>query len=375
VPQTSQTPLSVSEFSGCDKLSAESRRLFADVHTRAFQSSEWWEHFQQHGLAGGDRLPVFVAEGGPGHAPVALFPVIFSRLHAAHPRARVLHFLGSEGMPYEPILAPDCDDAGDAVESLIGFLRNSPRPYDVLRFSPLDSDSPILGRLLHALHAHRFRVQVYQIQDDRYETTAGHSSADYLAARPRSLRERLGSTGRMLFASGRASFALVREPSDVDVAWPDCERLLVEADETTTEVFDYLPRLLRIAANAGVLRLGLIALDGEPAAMQLWVIAGNVAHCLRIVQSPRISELPLDDVLTERIVPFLIDDDRVVELDFGYIVEQFAADWAPRTRRRLGVIAFNAGTRRGFKGAMRHIVLPRLLALPRRVWRKLRAHA
>jgi hypothetical protein len=132
---------------------------------------------------------------------------------------------------------------------------------------------------------------------------------------------------------------------------------------------------MRVAADAGILRLGLIALDGEPAAMQMWIIADNAAQCLRISQSKRFADLPLDEMVTERITPHLIDVDRVVELDFGYIVEQFAAQWAPRTRQRFGIVAFNKRTRRGFKGALRHIVLPRLLAFPRRVWRKLRARS
>lgn len=107
-------------------------------------------------------------------------------------------------------------------------------------------------------------------------------------------------------------------------------------------------------------------LDGQPAAMQMWIVAANAAHCLRIAQSAQFADLPLDDVLTERITPYLIEADRVVELDFGYIVEEFAAHWAPRARQRIGIVAFNARTRRGLKGALRHIVLPKLLALPRR---------
>jgi len=104
----------------------------------------------------------------------------------------------------------------------------------------------------------------------------------------------------------------------------------------------------------------------------MWIIADNVAQCLRIAQSKRFAELPLDDMVTARITQHLIDVDRVAELDFGYIVEQFAAHWAPRTRQRIGIVAFNPRTRRGFRGFLRHIVLPKLLALPRRIRRKLR---
>lgn len=370
---TSEHNLRVSEVNGCEALSPSSRALFSGAQTRIFQSGAWWEHFERHGVPAGDRLRMFVAEDH-GHRPIAVFPAIFSRLYVVHPRARLLHFMGPEGMPYEPILAPGCPDPGDTIDEVIEFVRSDRLQYDVLRFSPLGPDSPFLARLSRALREHRYGIQSYRIHGDRYETTAGQSSMDYLTARPMQLRERLGSTGRMLFESGRASFALIREPADVDSAWIGCEPILTEANEQIAEFAEYLPGLMRIAAKAGVMRLGIITLDGQPAAMQLWVIAGKVAHCLRISQLRRI-DLPLDDMVTERITSYLIDEDRVVELDFGYIVDQFGADWAPRTRRRVGIIAFNTHTSRGLKGALRHILLPKLLALPRRVRRKLRSRS
>jgi hypothetical protein len=364
--------LRVIQFSGCEPLSPAARRLFGDARTRLFHSAEWWQHYQQYGVPAGDLFRVFAAESEAAGTPIGLFPAIFSRLYGPHPRARLLYFMGPEGLPYEPILAPDCEDPKDAVGSVIRFTLGARLQYDVLRFSPLEPDSPFISHLVGALRENRYKYQIYGMQEDRYETTAGRSSADYLAKRPAALRETLGTTGRMLFDSGRASFVLVREPADVEHAWRHCESILVQADERNPQHFEYLPGLLRVAADAGVLRLGLLTLDGQPAAMQLWVVARNVAQCLRISQHEQFSDLPLDDMLTEQITPHLIDTDRVVELDFGYIVEQFAAHWAAQRRRRVGIIAFNLRTRRGLKGALRHIFLPKLLALPRRAVRKLR---
>ncbi len=362
----------VSQFNGCERLPAGTRTLFGDARTRMFHSPEWWLHYQHYGVPAGDLFRMFVAESDAGGKPVALFPAIFSRLYGAHPRARLLYFMGPEGMPYEPMLSPDGEDPKAAVNSVIEFTRGGRLEYDVLRFSPLEPDTPLLSHLVEALRQCRYKYQIYGMQEDRYETTAGRSSAEYLAKRPAALRQTLENAGQMLFDSGRAAFTLVREPAEIGDAWRHCESILAEADERNPEHFEYLPRLLNLAAEAGVLRLGLLTLDGKQAAMQLWVVARNVGQCLRIAQHARFANLPLDDMLTERLTRHLIDTDRVVELDFGYIVEQFAAHWAPQRRRRVGIIAFNTRTPRGLKGALRHIVLPKLLALPRRVMRKLR---
>jgi hypothetical protein len=81
--------------------------------------------------------------------------------------------------------------------------------------------------------------------------------------------------------------------------------------------------------------------------------------------------MPLDDMVTERLALHLLDVDRVRELDFGSIDSEFARNWAPRTRQRIGVIAFNPRTWRGIKGAVRHILMPKVLAVPRRIRRKM----
>jgi hypothetical protein len=78
-------------------------------------------------------------------------------------------------------------------------------------------------------------------------------------------------------------------------------------------------------------------------------------------------------MLVQCMVRGLLDVDRVRELDFGSIEDNFAQNWAPRSRQRIGIVAFNPRTWRGIKGAFRHIALPKLLSIPRRIRRRLRA--
>ena len=98
----------------------------------------------------------------------------------------------------------------------------------------------------------------------------------------------------------------------------------------------------------------------------------GVARCIRIWNDPAHADLPLDDMLTERLVVHLLDSDAVRELDFGSLASEAAQNWAPQARQRVGVIAFNPRTWRGIKGAVRHIAIPKLLSLPRRIRRRLK---
>lgn len=91
----------------------------------------------------------------------------------------------------------------------------------------------------------------------------------------------------------------------------------------------------------------------------------------RGVEADQIS-LDHADVLTQLMALCLIDGDRVGELDFGAISEDFARDWAPQARERIGIVAFNRSTSRGWRGAFRHIGMQKIKQAPARLWRMLR---
>jgi hypothetical protein len=126
-----------------------------------------------------------------------------------------------------------------------------------------------------------------------------------------------------------------------------------------------------LATEAGALQLGCLLLDGAPVALQLWIVDGGAAYCLRIWSAEEQRAFPIDDMLTELMALCLIDGSHVTELDFGAITDEFAANWAPAMRRRIGVAAFNPRTWRGIKGAARHVAVQRLKTLAGSAWRRM----
>lgn len=336
-----------------------------------FSSAPWLAGIAEAGLQPGDRLHLQVVyDAGPPERCVALLPAVYSRLYGSHPGARVLHFLQREEQPYLPIgtQVDQAQLADSAVRAVVGLER----PIDVVRASPLDPDQPFTPALAQALQRNGFWIQFYRHARSHHAPVAGMAFADYLAQRPRALRETLELNTRLLMHGGRGEFNFPCTPELVEDAWETfCLVISRAPQEDAPDSLDYLRQVLTTCAAAGVLRLGIFSLDGEPVAMQLWVIAGNKARCLRIWSAQGQRAFPIDDVLTQLMALCLIDGDHVDELEFGDVNEAFARDWAGGVRERLGLAAFNRRTLRGIRGAVRHIALGRLASAPRRLWRAL----
>lgn len=353
-------------FHGYESLPAAYDALFADSRTGSlFRRRAWLENFQRNGLRPGDRVRLYGVESDADSAPLALLPALYSRFYSMHPQARVVHFLQPDEQPYAPLLAAEGADAAEIAGAVVEFLRATSNSYDVIRASPLDPGSPFTIGFLAALRRTGHPVQAYEHIADRYETVSGQSFADYRARRPRDLREALDRTGRLLLTGGRALFDLNNTAEQVAVDWNDY-RALVHADALAAQQqpASYLPSIVLLTAEAGALQLGCLHLDGVPVALQFWLVDGGVAHCLRIWGAEEQRAFPTDDILTELMALCLIDGNHVAELDFGAISEEFARNWAPAMRSRIGFAAFNPRTWRGVKGAVRHVGVQRLKALP-----------
>lgn len=360
-------------FDHIAELPPSARCLFDDSpNGNIFRSFDWLSLASPSGLQPGDRLRHFLLLDDKT-APVALLPAVYSRLYASHPNARVLHFLQREEKPFEPIgLSVEPERAVDAIGEWL--LENS-KSLDVLRISPLDPALPFTGLVLSAVRRSGYWTQLYHHAASRYAVVAGLTFAQYVAQRPRALRESLDLNTRLLMQGGRGEFHFPCTPELVEDAWDSVRYLIDRAPEgDAPDSIDYLRAVVDTASASGVLRLGIFSLDGLPVAIQLWVISERVAHCLRIWSAQTQRAFPIDDVLTQMITLCLIDGDHVDELEFGDVSEAFAADWAPMARNRIGLAAFNRRTARGVRGAIRHVGLQLLLGGPRRLWRKLLGH-
>ncbi len=336
-----------------------------------FSTASWLAGPARAALLPGDGLQLHVAhEDGLSARCVALLPAVYSRLYGSHPGARVLHFIQREEQPYLPIgsQVQHAEVADAVVRKLIG----RERPVDVVRASPLDPDHPFTPAMAQALQRHGFWIQFYRHARSHHVQVAGMSFAEYLAQRPRALRETLELNTRLLMQGGRGEFHFPCTPELVEDAWDTfCLAVSRAPRADAPDSLDYLREVLKASAEAGVLRLGIFSLDGEPVAIQLWVIVGNKARCLRIWSVEGQRTFPVDDVLTQLMALCLIDGDHVEELEFGDVDEAFARAWAGGVRERLGLAAFNRRTLRGIRGALRHIALSGLAAAPRRLWRRL----
>jgi len=125
----------------------------------------------------------------------------------------------------------------------------------------------------------------------------------------------------------------------------------------------FIPGFVDRCARDGALRFGVLRVDGEPAAAQIWIVSNGQATIYKLAYDEKYKDLSVGSILTEWIARRVIEGDDIQEVDFGAGDDTYKKDWTAERRERWGIVAFNPATLSGAIGALRHVGAHRLKAL------------
>jgi CelD/BcsL family acetyltransferase involved in cellulose biosynthesis len=104
---------------------------------------------------------------------------------------------------------------------------------------------------------------------------------------------------------------------------------------------NFVSGLIRTCAEKGWLRLGVVYLDDQPIAAQVWIVNAGRATIYKLGQVQRYDEYSAGSILTAHLMEHVLDIDKVREIDFGSGDDPYKKNWLPQRRERWGMLAMN----------------------------------
>jgi hypothetical protein len=242
-------------------------------------------------------------------------------------------------LAWRPLFAPAADLTA---RQLAGHnLARALRFASPARLELLDPREPDLEPLCAGLAAGGIRALAYDHVGNWHEVLPPCTGWDaYLAARPPALRT---TVGRKLKRAARdMRFEQIAAPGpalEAGIAAYESVRAMSWKPHEPFPAFD--AALLRAAAGAGVLRLGVLrqAADCKPVAAQYWIIdcGGQRATVLKLAHAENARAASPGTVLTAMMIRHLLGT-GVQELDFGRGDDDYKQLWVGTRRQRIGLI-------------------------------------
>jgi hypothetical protein len=342
-------------FSSFEDLPEETQRLFDNAGADCiFSGMPWFKTFAKFALDPTDSVRVYSANGGDSSSPdEAILPMVHRVTDSGFFKARKLSSLSSYyTCLYGPIGNNFTKRGADALAR--GFADENPR-WDEVELKPLDVDAPAFAALVEGLEKAGFVVQTYFCFGNWYLEVKGRSFAQYVETLPSVLRNTLGRKKKKLEKSGRAQIEIVTGGDGLESAIAAYNTVYLASWKESEPYPQFVPELIRNCAALGVLRLGIVRVDGEPAAAQFWIVHNGRALIYKLAYDERFAELSVGTILTATLMKHVIDIDGVIQVDYLTGDDAYKKDWMSSRRERWGILALNPRTLRGALAIVRHI--------------------
>lgn len=225
------------------------------------------------------------------------------------------------------------------------LLRDASREFGgahVMRFSPMDPDSPIYSELLNELRAigwipFRFFCfgNWFLEVKDQWEGYLKKRSANLRSTIKRRNRDFCAVGGTLEVVTGSDQ----RERIELAIA---AYQEVYSASWKIPEPYpEFVPSLIRHLAKTGELRLGIAFLQTRPIAAQIWICTKTKASIFKLAYDQAYAVHSPGSILTAHLLRHVIENDRVSEVDYLTGDDEYKRHWMSDRRERWGIIAYN----------------------------------
>lgn len=338
-------------------LTRRNMRADAPVHTDVFGTLAWFENLAACGLdpssLAGARCQWWVAQDHDSDKLVCVPLLSGGRLNTLSNYYSSLYAPLVFGAAEAAVV--DLPVAASVWKALARAIRQHPARWSVLMLDPLDPQSDFFTGMRQALGSAGYTVDAYFCFGNWYLQVNGRSFTDYFSALPSPLRHSIERGRRRLTKQGVWGIEIHQAPGvALDAAIQHFELVYRASWKGQEPNARFIPALARMAAQLGWLRLGVLQLDGQPIAAQLWLVKDGKANIFKLAYVSGFERFSAGSVLTAALMQHAMDVDRVDEVDYLTGDDSYKRDWMSHRRERWGLVAFDWRTPKGLLAGSRH---------------------
>ena len=246
-------------------------------------------------------------------------------------------------------------EARDWLE-LVANMRSLPGSA-VVQLQPLDASGQWLVDFEAALSVAGYWTDRYFCFGNWYQPVPQAGFSAYWTERPSALRHSVQRGRRRLDKAGPWSIDITNgESVNVEAAIEAYEYVYARSWKQPEPCSGFVPGLIRTAAREGWLRLGVLRLNGQALAAQLWLVHGDKANIYKLAYVEGFEKLSTGSILTAALMQHVMDVDHVREVDYLSGDDAYKADWMALRRERVGLLACDMRRWRGWWAAGRHLL-------------------
>lgn len=345
--------------------------LFERGSNESYDSSlPWFLNFAETALDAGDKIRIFgVEDEQVAETAIAGLAMRYRERSRGPFSAAMLSSLSNfYTITFGPLGNASTACSKETFTLLAKTIADEVERWDVVELRPLDPNCPSYENLVSAFQAAGMVVQKYFCFGNWYLTTSGLSYESYFKTLPSVMQNTIKRKTKKLEKTGRSRIEIITGTENLESAISAYEQIYLSSWKRPEPYPRFVAGLIRACAENNWLRMGVIYLDDQPVASQVWIVNSGKASIYKLGQDQRFDEFSAGSILTAKLMEHVLDVDRVNEVDFGSGDDPYKKTWLPQRRERWGILAMNPRTLAGCAGIIRNVGG----RMVKRAWRTLR---
>ena len=254
-------------------------------------------------------LPLVMSAGKTGYALKHRYTPVYSLLLAHHDQAGVLSCLvqGLTRLPLTGLLLEPVADDDNKMIVLQDFMQQAGYQCQ--------------------LHFRTYNW-IYRLQNQSF--------VNYLAGRPSRLRNTISRKSRKLDREHGYEMRLFIG-DDVPHAMCDYYAVFTSSWKANEQFVEFLNSVVEGFSRSTWSRLGVLYVKNKPVAAQLWFVVHGKASIFRLAYDEAWKSYSPGSILTSFMMEYVIDTDKISEIDFLTGNEAYKQDWMSERRERFAL--------------------------------------
>jgi CelD/BcsL family acetyltransferase involved in cellulose biosynthesis len=185
-----------------------------------------------------------------------------------------------------------------------------------------------------------------------------YSGDEYIKKRSKNTRSGVGKKARRMEKLGHLEFRVGTERDKLDEYLALYQEVRGKSWKHPERDTAFLNDARRMAAEKQCLKFGFLFFNNSPIATLFAIISNNTAYLMEVVYDSEFDGFSPGEIIHGEFIKYLIDVDKITEVDALRGDEPYKKSWTPERRERRGIMIFNKNLKGRFLSFLLAEILP-----------------
>ena len=182
----------------------------------------------------------------------------------------------------------------------------------------------------------------------------------YFQQRPSQLKNTIKRKQKKLLASHHVDTKIITKLEDFLLHFSDYQTIYQQSWKGAEGNSEFIEAVCRHAIKNNKFRMGILLVDGVAAAAQIWFLEKKSASIFKLAYDPNFKQYSVGSILSMALSQYVIEQDKVEEIEFGMGNEPYKKDWMSKKRCRVTLEVFNPKSINGLLSSFKYLFLAKV---------------